>query len=754
MDPLEPTLGSSVSAAAEPRSEASDPLALLDDLLTASPAGVALFDRELRLVRANPAFEVLNGGVDARGRRLDEVFGSAAGHVVQASERVLLTGEPVHHLRITVALGDRVGHHLCTFFAVHGREEQVTGVGAIVFDVTVEHQLVAARDEAEGRADTATRSLEALRSLTATIAGTRSLDAAIDVILGVGLQAAGADAGCVALIDHDAGEALVRAAVGYEPGGWLFERPFRLDERLPLTHTARTGEAVLAHHEGLAARFPDLTPWLAAARHTSVATLALRADDRVVAVLALSFLEAQPFDDEQVAALRVVADLAAAALVRVQLLEAQEAARLVLAETAERNRFLAQATALVSAAFDEQEVLERLVRLCVPRLGDWCSITRPRDGQLERVIVHHGDPALQSHTDRLRGWAIPLDGANPVALTFRTGAPRLHPAVDQAMGVDSSIGPDQRAVLRALGSSAGITVPIGPSSRPVGVLSFAVGPGRTLTEDDATLAAEIALRAGVALSHAEDFARERDSATVLQRAVLPAGLPQVDGVLLAAAYRPAGGSRLVGGDWYDACLTGDGRVALVVGDVVGHGVGAAAAMGQLRNALRAYLFEGHAPAASLERVNRLLRADRPVRRATVVVAVYDPATGDLVLANAGHLPPLLVDGDRCDLLGGTHGPLLGAFDEPEIPERRVRLRPGTSVVLYTDGLVERRDRSLDTTIAELCDLVRNEPPTPADLDGWCRGVVRAAINDRRDDDACVLTLWVGPGQGRGDDAGR
>ena len=184
----------------------------------------------------------------------------------------------------------------------------------------------------------------------------------------------------------------------------------------------------------------------------------------------------------------------------------------------------------------------------------------------------------------------------------------------------------------------------------------------------------------------------------LQRAVVLERAPRFAGLDVVARYRPAAGSQL-GGDWWDAFALPGGRVAVVVGDVSGHGVHAAAAMAQLRTASRAYLLEGHSPAAALDRLDALVASTLTEHTATAVVAVLDPATGTGHVASAGHPPPLLLHGGA-ELLRVTPRPLLGVATgrAEDVP---VRVPRGGVLALYSDGLVERRGLSLDATIEQL-----------------------------------------------------
>lgn len=223
----------------------------------------------------------------------------------------------------------------------------------------------------------------------------------------------------------------------------------------------------------------------------------------------------------------------------------------------------------------------------------------------------------------------------------------------------------------------------------------------------------------------------------LQRTVVLDRAPHFDGVELVARYRPATTYQL-GGDWWDAFKLPDGRLALVVGDVAGHGVSAASAMTQVRTALRAYLFEGHPPADCLDHLDRLMDGLLDLRVATAIVAVLDVATGRVEIANAGHLPPLLVGpGGAAEELVGSARPLLGV-GEGTSSSTYVDLPVGSTLLLYTDGLVERRGTDMDARSERLRALAALTSPGES-LDDWADRLL--SIQDGTEDDDTTLLAF-------------
>lgn len=260
-----------------------------------------------------------------------------------------------------------------------------------------------------------------------------------------------------------------------------------------------------------------------------------------------------------------------------------------------------------------------------------------------------------------------------------------------------------------------------------------VGYVGTATDIHERKAMEQALRRG--------YEEEHRVAETLQRSLLPEQLPQIQGVDLAARYLPAGSGPAVGGDWYDALELDDGRVALVVGDVVGHGLRAAAAMGQLRNAFRAYAVMEAGTAETVARIDRLVRRGGEQSMATMLYVVLDRDTGEIRYTSAGHPPPLVLAPAGPRYLEGGRSVPIGAGDTGLYREARDVLPPGSTLLLYTDGLVERRDTPLDQRFAELCAVAVSAGP---DLATLCDQVVAHLVGDTPADDVAVLAVRPRP----------
>ena len=242
---------------------------------------------------------------------------------------------------------------------------------------------------------------------------------------------------------------------------------------------------------------------------------------------------------------------------------------------------------------------------------------------------------------------------------------------------------------------------------------------------------------GVLVSSSIRDITERKRADVLQRSFVPERLPEIPGLQVAARFEPGGTGVDVGGDWYDVLELDGGKVGVAIGDVAGRGIQAASLMSQLRNALRAYAFEQHPPAAALEHLNRLAWRREGIVMATLIYLVLDPGSGVIRLASAGHLPPLQAkrDGATVYLKEGRSLPL-GVGREMPYKEAEYVLEPGSTLLLYTDGLIEKRSTPIDDGLEQLARAVRRGPGD--DLEALCDRLLASVSGSQ--DDVALLAL--------------
>lgn len=263
---------------------------------------------------------------------------------------------------------------------------------------------------------------------------------------------------------------------------------------------------------------------------------------------------------------------------------------------------------------------------------------------------------------------------------------------------------------------------------------------RSFTAFDEALLAQFARLSATSVRNTLVYEHEHEAALTLQSSLLPAELPSLDGISVQVRYRPSGARTGVGGDWFDVIELPNERVGLVIGDVMGHGLAAAAFMGQLRVALRAFATEGHSPSRVLERADRLLPTISGERIATVIYAIVEP-DGRLRYANTGHPPPLLLPngGSASYLSDGLSAPIGIGLPAGSRAESAVPLDPGATLLLYTDGLIERRDRHLDDGLTELRELLGTSTLNVSDM---CDAALTLALETSPEDDICLLAVHL------------
>jgi PAS domain S-box-containing protein len=341
-------------------------------------------------------------------------------------------------------------------------------------------------------------------------------------------------------------------------------------------------------------------------------------------------------------------------------------------------------------------------------------------------------------------WArVPLSVDVPITIASRTGQMFFHES-SEALLADF---PHLRDTMALVGQGAFANVPLVSGGRPFGVLAVSWPSARQFSEEDRDFLITIAGQCAQAIERARVFEREHATAEALQRAIVPSLGTSFDDVRCTGRYLPAEANIEVGGDWYDAFLLPDGSLAIVIGDVAGHGLRAATTMTQLRNMLRAYAFDEASPASVLARMDSILADTGSEQFATCFYARFDPGTRELSFANAGHLPPILLEPHRpAALLPSRPSPLLGARGEPV--EETMWIEPGTKMLLFTDGLIERRSRPIDDGITAVLASLRTG--APSDLDMLCDHVLGHAADQQREDDVCLLAVDFGgvPGVGR------
>ncbi|MFZ4584010.1 MAG: SpoIIE family protein phosphatase [Acidimicrobiia bacterium] len=373
------------------------------------------------------------------------------------------------------------------------------------------------------------------------------------------------------------------------------------------------------------------------------------------------------------------------------------------ARARERMQILARLGEMVGVELDVRSRFYTLPRILLPDLADVCAIFRV-DG--ERVSLLNAT-SLNAEQDQFRNQYGPwpsrsINDDTPAAVAARTQEPVLIERFTTEAVDRIARNLQEGAIARLWGVKSLIAVPLLDSGEVRGVLALGFADsGRSYTVEDIPMAEEVGRRVSAWMANAIRFERQRATAEHLQRALLPDELPRLCTVDVAVRYVPGAVDVQVGGDWYDTVVLPDGRVMLVIGDVVGHGAHAAATMGRFRTVIEMQAITGASPGEILASANEFAHGRTDRAMATAIVAVLDPATGRCVYARAGHLPPVVHSGRTCRLIEGASGPPIGAIGNAQYSEDEFVLERGEQVLLCTDGLFERRGTLIDDRIADL-----------------------------------------------------
>jgi len=418
--------------------------------------------------------------------------------------------------------------------------------------------------------------------------------------------------------------------------------------------------------------------------------------------------------------------------------------------SARRLAVLAQVSAELAGTLHAQSTIARLPRLVVPALADSCIVTVVEpDGRPRDVGSWHADPAARALTDRYA--AVRMDSmpaVSPLARALLSGE-----AVREAGSTVVGVLPpgEARELLGMLAPESVAVLPMRGRDRILGVLTLYFRAGSTVEDEDLATAQDVADRAGLALDNARLYNAQQQLAEGLQRSLLTEP-PQPDHGEIAVRYLPAAEAARVGGDWYDAFLQPGGSTMLVIGDVVGHDTEAAAAMGQLRGLLRGIAtYSDAGPAEVLRGLDASMTTLQTKTLATAAVARFeqtpeelDGGTTRMRWANAGHLPPLIMnpDGSVAELASWRGDLLLGVDHDARRRESVVTLERGSTVLLYTDGLIERRDADLDDGLVRLRDTLIELADRP--LEELLDELLERLVQGRPEDDVALVAVRLHP----------
>ncbi|MGP3959057.1 SpoIIE family protein phosphatase [Nonomuraea sp. 3N208] len=672
--------------------------ALFQGLLSEAEFAFAFFDGDTRVQRVNDVFcDVV--GVPAE-RMLDrqpvEVLAADLSQIItHAVQAVIETDAPVTEGRVRVrsAEGD-TRHWSLSFSPVHDEAGELQAIALVGLDVTESRQT----EEALRRSEERYRSLVEAQSQLVWI--TSPTGAVVEdapqwrAITGQGLEE-------------------------YLANGWL-----------EVVHPEERQQTEEAWREALRGR--TMFEWnyrvrtrASGYRHFEVRAVPIIRHGRVVEWVGAN-TDVTPQREAEEMRGRLTDQLGAAAL---------------------RTARLQGATAMLAEALTVEQVVQVIIDVGRTALAADRSAVALLDTDRAALKLINGEGIPEA--SGAFGEEIPLASSSVMTMAVNSRRPVFAESTDSLKAQLLEAGGDEEVLANYLATSderAWVGLPLLAAGRALGALRFSFTRPVKISQEDGVFLEALAGQCALAVERATLFEREHRTAETLQRSLLPDRLPVVKGLELAQRFRSGSRHVQVGGDWYDAFVLQDGRVAAVVGDVMGKGVKAAAGMGRIRNAMRALALTNPPPAAVLTGLDRVFEATEEEEQVTTLAyMVVEPVTGEGTLALAGHPPPVLVSPQGtailCDAEPGT--PLGWPTSRRQF---RFVVPPGHTAVLYSDGLVENRKRGLDAGLAELCSVVTEAPPevvsSPHMLLDFL--VDRMLSGYEQDDDVTALAIHVPP----------
>jgi len=691
-------------------------------IVESSDDAIITKDRDGVITSWNPAAERIYGyrAEEAIGRPVSILIPEhRAGEERMILER-MLAGECVDHYESErVHRSGRLLRVSLSISPLTDEDGEFVGASVIARDVTA----------SDRTPEFASRLHELTRALSTEI----TRDGAVSRLLEQAVGGLGADAGAVGLLDSTGKEIELVGSAGYTEAGIGAWQRFPLDAEVPMSIAIRSGEAIWTESaDELSRRFSGLAG--ANIMFASLAVIPLAVEERPFGALALSFGAQHQFPPQERTFLVTASQQAAQTLDRARVYEVERLGR-------QRLSFLAGASELLAGSLDPDTTLRNLADLATQSMADWCAIDLvEEDGGLRNVATAHIDPAKVRLANDLRSrYPVDPDAPTGVPNVVRTGQSELYSEIPDELLVEAAQDEEHLELMRELGLMSGMVVPLEARGRVFGAITFvASDPARRFDQGDLELAEDLARRAALAIDNSMLFRREHEAAVTLQRSLLPRSLPQLAGVQFAAHYEPAAAGLEVGGDWYDVVAQGEDRATMTIGDVAGRGVQAAAVMGRMAAALRAYVLDHQPPDEALRRLNLVMREPEHPQMATVLHLQLDLSSGTATYVRAGHPPGLLrLPDGRVERLGGAGTPPLGVFDELDYRVHTIFVPPGSLLLLYTDGLIERSDRDFDVELQHLCAALAE---APGDAAGCLRWLAERFSAKRIPDDVAMLAV--------------
>ena len=677
---------------------------LPDAVLRDSPAAIAFFGTDLRFAWVNPALTRLYGRdeADFPGHTLAEAWPPLdVARAEVALSKVLGEDSPATE---TFALGPGAGTRVFHWFPVHATDGCVIGAGLIVVEVA---EAAPAEEAPPAPAEVAQPAPgeEALR---------RSEERYRALVQG-GAQVVWVASPEGEMLEDSADWRMItgQSAEEFLARGWL--HPLHPEDRIRVEREWRESLRTGRIFED---RFRMRTRG-GGYRHYDVRAVPVERDGKIA---------------EWVGACTDVTSQREAEEMRHRLTEQLSAAAL-------RTARLQQATSMLAEALTVEQVVEVITevgRTAIGALRSAVALLEPESLQL-RVVNAEG---LAAAGPDAAGQRLTMDTPSVMTRAIATRRPVLINDPDDLRRQFEGEG----GVTDTGDEKSWVGLPLLAAGQPLGALRFSFGTARRISEEERVFLEALAGQCSLAVERAEMYEREHATAMTLQRSLLPDQLPTVPGLALDARYLPVTRNMDIGGDWYDVFRLPEGRMAVTVGDVMGKGLTAAAGMGRVRNALRALALTDPRPIAVLTGLDRLFSATEQEEQVTTVsYLVIDPATGEGLAGNAGHLPTLLIGPDGKAALDATEAGTPLGWPSPR-KQHSFRLTPGSTAVFYSDGLVENRVRGLDSGLDELVAVASS---APADLLGQPGRLLQYLLDHmlaghEQDDDVTVLVMHVAP----------
>jgi serine phosphatase RsbU (regulator of sigma subunit) len=528
--------------------------------------------------------------------------------------------------------------------------------------------------------------VQQLAKVTSELAAADTIEAVVEAAVNHAAEAIQAAVTTLMLRQDD--QLVLVGGFGLRPGVSEQWHSFPVEHSNPASEAVQLARPILLNdHDEIEQRYGSFVNEVPAGR--SVICLPLGVGAEPVGAAGLTFDSGWLPGPQELDLLMTFADACGQAIRRIRAAD----------EAAERSRqltFLADASAELASSLDYRSTLAKVASLCVPVLADWCAVDMIERDTLTTLAVAHVDPAKVAWAWELQRRYPPDPNApNGAATVIRTGVSEIYPDITDEMLVAGARDEEHLRLSRELDLRSAIVVPLKVHDRTLGAITLIrAETDRRYDAADLVIAEDLGRRAAMAIDNAQLHSVTQDVARQLQLAVLPDRLDGIPGWAVAAHYEP-GGRGEVGGDFYDAIALPDGRIVVFVGDVMGHGVSAAAAMAQLRSSVRAFLSIDPSPAAVLERLDTMFAMLAIPQLVSLVYAVIDRAAGRLTVANAGHYPPFLVrEGGEVETAETTRRRLLGA-DPDHCTESHFPFGPADTLLMVTDGLFERRGEHID-----------------------------------------------------------